>query len=76
VRNNIAIVNILLSFCNCNRKYTYAISNNFYFVDKYIFKSLIKIFSLILEETKLYILLATILIYKKNFYLNIYIAFF
>ncbi len=76
MRNNTAIADILLSLYNCSRKYTCAISNNLYFVDKYIFKSLIKIFDLILEKTRLYILSATVLIYKKNSCLDIYIAFF
>ncbi len=76
MRNNAAIVDILLSFCNCSRKHICAISNNLYFVDKHIFKNLIRIFSLILEKTKLYILLTTVLIYKRNSCLDIYITFF
>ena len=66
---------MLLSFCNYNKEYICAISNNFYFANKCIFKSLIKAFSLIFEKTKSYILLTTILIYKRSFYLDIYVFF-
>ena len=76
VYNNIIITNILLSLCNYNKKYIYTISNNFYFANKYIFKSLIRVFSLILKKAKLYILSTIVLIYKKNSCLNIYIALF
>jgi len=67
---------MFLSFCNSSKKYTCTISNSFYFANKHIFKNLIRVFSLILEKTKLYILLTTVLIYKRNFCLDIYIIFF